>query len=54
MPNRQRPRYVSVWLSDAGREALDARAAQENLTRSDLVRRLLTYAAQRMPRGWKP
>lgn len=53
MANRRRPYFVGLWLSQAGNTALDRRARDEDLTRSELMRRMLAYA-QRMPKGWRP
>lgn len=52
--NRKRPRFVGAWLSEAGFAAVDSRAKDEKASRSDMVRRMLAYAAWRMPRGWRP
>lgn len=59
-PRRKRPRSpngsprvsLHVKVHRASREALDKRAADEGLDRSELARRALAYALQKMPRGW--
>lgn len=45
---------VAVRLSPAGLALVDKRAAEDDRTRSDMVRRMLAYASTHMPRGWKP
>lgn len=52
---------VAVKLGDSEREQIDQRALDEGLTirggepnRSEMTRRLLAYAMQHMPTGWKP
>lgn len=45
---------ISVRITRAAAEAVDALAAAEDRGRSDMVRRMLTYAARNMPKGWKP
>lgn len=51
---RQRPHFVGVWLSAEGLTKLDEVAEREGLSRSGAVRRMLAYAATKMPKGWKP
>ena len=41
-------------LSQTGIAALNTRARDEDLTRSELIRRMLAYASRKMPQGWKP
>jgi hypothetical protein len=53
MPNRTRPKFLGVWLSQAEHTALEKRTRGKG-DRSDVVRRLLSYATQHMPVGWKP
>jgi hypothetical protein len=53
MPNRTRPKFLGVWLSQAGWQAIENRTRGKG-DRSDVVRRLLSYATQHMPEGWKP
>jgi len=53
MPTRRRPYFVGLWLTQAGSAALETRAKDEGLSRSELMRRMLAYA-QRMPKGWRP
>lgn len=45
---------VAVRIGKGGLAAIDKRAEQEDRTRSDMIRRLLIYAVQNMPRGWRP
>jgi hypothetical protein len=45
---------LNVRIAEAGLEAIDKRAEAESVERSELVRRMLAYAAQNMPKGWKP
>jgi hypothetical protein len=52
--NRKRPRFVGAWLSESGFEAVDVRAKTEGVSRSDMLRRMLAYAAWKMPKGWRP
>jgi metal-responsive CopG/Arc/MetJ family transcriptional regulator len=45
---------IAVRVSAAGLTAIDERAEEEDRTRSEIIRRMLAYAVQKMPRGWKP
>lgn len=45
---------VTFRITQAGIGALDARAGEESVERSELIRRLLAYAMWKMPKGWKP
>lgn len=45
---------MTMRLSEAGISALDARARDEQTTRSELIRRMLAYATWKMPKGWRP
>ena len=46
-------RMVCVRLSQAGVDQLDQRAASEGAAdRSELIRRLLKYGLQNMPKDW--
>jgi hypothetical protein len=45
---------VAVRIGKGGLAAIDQRAEQEDRTRSDMIRRLLIYAVQNMPAGWRP
>ena len=45
---------IAVRISPAGLRAVDKRAEDEDRTRSEIVRRMLAYAAVHMPHGWKP
>ena len=53
-PGPRRP-LVALRLSEQDIEHIDQRAAQEcDGVRSEMIRRMLTYAAQHIPKGWKP
>lgn len=53
-PGPRRP-LVAIRLSEAGIEHIDQRAAEEcGGVRSEMIRRMLAFSAQRMPKGWKP
>ena len=52
-PGPARP-TVTIRLSAAGIEKLDELAAVEGVDRSEVMRRMLSYAARHMPKGWKP
>lgn len=56
MARRERePRItVAVRLSPDGLKKIDEMAEREDRTRSEMIRRLLAYAAKHMPKGWKP
>lgn len=56
MSPRKGPRrpQLAVRVAAAGISWLDARAAEEGIRRSELVRRMLVFAERRMPKGWKP
>lgn len=45
---------LSVRVAEAGIEAIKKRAETEGVDRSELLRRMLAYAARNMPKGWKP
>jgi hypothetical protein len=45
---------IAARLDVDGLAAIDKRAEQEDRTRSDMIRRMLIYAVQNMPRGWRP
>jgi predicted transcriptional regulator len=45
---------VAVRLSPDGLKKVDELAEREDRTRSEMIRRMLAYAAQNMPKGWKP
>jgi hypothetical protein len=51
MANRTRTCYLSVWLSTTEAQLLKTAPKEQ---RSDLVRRMLAYATQHMPKDWKP
>lgn len=52
---------VAIKLSQHGIDHIDARARDEaplkgngDPNRSEMIRRMLAYAAQHMPKGWQP
>ncbi len=45
---------VALKLSEARRDHIDALAAQRGVNRSEMIRTMLAYAVQKMPKGWKP
>jgi hypothetical protein len=45
---------VTIRLSARGLATLDARAARDHRTRSDMARLLLAFAVEHMPDGWRP
>lgn len=53
-PNRKRPHFLGVWLSDTAREAIDKQAEDLATSSSEVVRRMLAYAVWKMPPGWEP
>jgi hypothetical protein len=53
-PNRLRPHFLGVWLSDTAKAAIDKQAADLAASRSEVVRRMLAYAVWKMPKGWRP
>ena len=53
-PGPRRP-LVAIRLSEQGIAHIDQRAAEEaEGIRSEMIRRMLAYAAQHMPKGWQP
>lgn len=52
-PGPRRP-LIAIRISEEGRAHIDKRAAEEGINRSEMIRRLLAYAASKMPKGWKP
>lgn len=54
MANRRRPRFVGVWLSETSAARIAQRAERENVSKSEMLRRMLAYAEWKMPKGWKP
>lgn len=61
MANRKRPKFIGVWLADAGLTVIDQQAKDAGLVkadgkpnRSEMIRRLLAYATRHMPKGWTP
>jgi hypothetical protein len=47
-------RKLDVRVSWAAVDLIDERAAVDGIDRSDMIRRMLAYAARHMPRGWAP
>lgn len=45
---------VSVRMPDEEIEVVDGVAEREQVNRSEAARLLMTYAASRMPEGWRP
>lgn len=45
---------VGVRIADTGIAHIDKLAEAEKVERSEMVRRMLAYAARHMPKGWKP
>jgi metal-responsive CopG/Arc/MetJ family transcriptional regulator len=45
---------VTVKLAKTGVDRIDQLAAEASVDRSEMIRRLLAYAAARMPKGWTP
>lgn len=45
---------VGIRMSEAGIDAVDARAAEEGVKRSEMVRLLLAHGMIHMPKGWRP
>jgi len=52
-PREPRP-AINIRLSKDGLTALDLRAKAEARTRSDMIRLMLKYATEKMPKGWTP
>lgn len=59
-PGPRRP-LVAIRMSTDGTDWVDRRAEEEGLlkgngdpNRSEMIRIALAYAAQHMPRGWRP
>lgn len=48
----RRTARLDVRLGANGSAAIDRRATEEGLDRSEVSRRLLAYACAHMPRGW--
>lgn len=47
-------RNVLLRMSEAGIAAIDKRAAAEVRSRSEMIRLMLAYSEQHMPKGWLP
>lgn len=55
MPRKGPRRPVTALrLSAEGIAVVDERAEQEGVNRSEMIRIMLIYAEQYMPRGWRP
>lgn len=54
MANRKRPHFLGVWIAPAAKQLIDSEAERRGLTRSEVVRAMLAYAARHMPKGWTP
>lgn len=56
MSPRTGPRRPTVTfrLAEDAIAFIAARAAEEGIQRSEMIRKMLTYAARHMPKGWKP
>ena len=59
-PGPRRP-LVAIKMSEDGIKHIDRRATDEGLikgngkpNRSEMIRRMLAYAALHMPKGWQP
>lgn len=52
-PGPRRP-ILGIRVSDAGIEAIDKRAEEAGVKRSEMARWMLAYATVKMPKGWKP
>ena len=51
-PGPRRP-LVAIRLSEAGRDHIDKRAEEDEVNRSEMIRRMLAYASTHMPKGWR-
>lgn len=49
-----REQFVGVRLTQAGTQHIDQRAERAGVGRSEMIRRMLAYAAAKMPEGWMP
>lgn len=52
--SRSGRRKLDVRVSWGAVDLIDQRAADAEVDRSEMVRRMLAYAARNMPKGWKP
>lgn len=52
-PGPRRP-LVALRMSDEGIAHVDKLAAEAAVNRSEMIRRMLAFAALKMPKGWKP
>lgn len=56
MPRVYPPRrdLIAVRVGPAGLAKLDAKAQQQGVTRSEMIRRVFAWGDATMPDGWKP
>jgi Ribbon-helix-helix protein, copG family len=52
-PGPRRP-LIAVRLSDNGIQHIDYLAEARGVTRSEMIRIMLAFAALKMPRDWQP
>jgi hypothetical protein len=45
---------VTVKLAKSGVERIDQLATEAGVDRTEMIRRMLAFAAWRMPKDWKP
>lgn len=50
-PGPRRP-VIALRLGAEGLALVDERAEREGVNRSEMIRRMVDYAAQHMPEGW--
>lgn len=44
---------IALRVSPAAVKHIDSLADREGITRSEMIRRMLSYAVKHMPKGWK-
>lgn len=49
----RRPTFT-FRLAEEALRFIATRATEEGIQRSEMIRRMLAYAARHMPKGWKP
>lgn len=52
-PGPRRP-LIALRLSEQGIGAIDERAQERGLNRSEMIRVMLAYAQRHMPKTWEP
>lgn len=52
-PGPRRP-IVGVRVGENGLAWIDKEAERRGINRSEMIRQMLAYAKQHMPKGWKP